>query len=61
MTALEQRAIFEVLDLELRQRGSGRSLSGRFPVSAAVRPFGTVGRVRKESFGVTGLCLRRRG
>ena len=47
MTAIEQRAIFEVLDLELRQRG--RELSGRFPY----RSRATVsdrGRVRKEEF-----------
>ena len=50
MTALEQRAVFEVLDLELRQRGGGRSLSGRFPYRspATVRDRG---RVRKETFG----------
>ena len=49
MTVPEQRAIFEVLDLELRQRGGGRTLSGRFPykVRATVRDRG---RVRKESF-----------
>ena len=49
MTAIEQRAIFEVLDLELRQRGGGRVLSGRFPY----RSRATVsdrGRVRKEEF-----------
>ena len=47
MTAIEQRAIFEVLDLEIRQRG--RSVSGRFPY----RSRATVsdrGRVRKEVF-----------
>ena len=49
MTAIEQRAIFEVLDLELRQRGGGRVMSGRFPY----RSRATVsdrGRVRKEEF-----------
>ena len=48
MTVIEeQRAIFEVLDLELRQRG--RLLSGRFPYrsTATVRDRG---RVRKERF-----------
>ena len=46
---IEQRAIFEVLDLELRQRGGGRSLRGRFPYDrrATVRDRG---RVRKEMF-----------
>ena len=49
MTVPEQRAIYEVLDLELRQRGGGRVLSGRFPY----RSRATVsdrGRVRKEQF-----------
>ena len=48
MTVLE-RAIFPVEDLEIRQRGSGRTLSGRFPYRsrAVVRDRG---RVRKEEF-----------
>ena len=56
MTALEQRAIFEVLDLELRQRGGGRSLSGRFPYrsTATVRDRG---RVRKETFGLRAFAF----
>ena len=46
---METRAVFDVLDLELRQRGGGRTLSGRFPYRsrAVVRDRG---RVRKESF-----------
>ena len=49
MTVPEQRAIYEVLDLEIRQRGGGRTLSGRFPYrsTAVVRDRG---RVRKERF-----------
>ena len=46
---LEIRTIFPLEDLELRQRGGGRSLSGRFPYRsrATVRDRG---RVRKEEF-----------
>ena len=49
MTVLEIRAIFVLEDLELRQRGGGRTLSGRFPYRsrATVRDRG---RVRKEMF-----------
>ena len=56
MTVPEQRAIFEVLDLELRQRGGGRSLSGRFPYrsTATVRDRG---RVRKETFGLRAFAF----
>ena len=46
---LETRTIFPLEDLELRQRGGGRTLSGRFPYRsrATVRDRG---RVRKERF-----------
>ena len=46
---LETRTIFPLEDLELRQRGGGRTLSGRFPYRsrATVRDRG---RVRKEMF-----------
>ena len=46
---MEIRAIFVLEDLELRQRGGGRTLSGRFPYRsrATVRDRG---RVRKEMF-----------
>ena len=49
MTAIEQRAVWPVEDLEIRQRDGGRTLSGRFPYRsrATVRDRG---RVRKESF-----------
>ena len=46
---LEIRTIFPLEDLELRRRGGGRSMSGRFPY----RSHATVsdrGRVRKEMF-----------
>lgn len=48
MTALEHRAVFPVEDLEIRQRGGGRTMSGRFPYGsrATVRDRG---RVRKET------------
>ena len=56
MIAIEQRAIFEVLDLELRQRGGGRSLSGRFPYGGRAT-VADRGRVRKEQFAARAFAF----